>query len=80
MRTIPDSGAGQCLLQRRTERDDIGVVAVAQAGGVRQQLAKRDRVAGEGGVAQGPAQVGRDVAVEIELPLLHHPHHADPDD
>ena len=70
----PQGGA-----QLRSKRQDI-VDAVAKARLVGQQQPQRDRAVGKGGVAERPAEPVRDVAVEIEPPLLDEPHHPERDD
>ena len=66
-------------LKRRAERDRIIDSSLSEE---RCESSSRSVIgrSGKGGIAQPPAEIVRDVAVEIEPPLLDQPHHAERDD
>jgi len=76
LRLIPGLGVGERALKLRVQRQNI-VNPVGQTRAVREKEPERDRRIGEGRVAQPPAEQVRYVRVEVELMLLHQPHHAD---
>jgi len=66
-------------LQRCAERKHVIVVMLARRARVAEQHSEADRLVGEMRVTQAPAEIIRDIAVEVELARLDQLHHADGD-
>ena len=79
VRAVPDPAVGEVVLQTVPKGNQIEFATVRQARSMGHQKAQGDPSVWEGWIAQRPAEIVRNVGIQIEFLLLHQPHHAQRD-